>query len=138
MVKECIICGAMFDARNSAKTCSPECSKERHSKLTRERQQLPKYKEYARERRQRPEYKEWRNKYNQRPEVKERNRESVRRYRQQPEVKEHIREYNQRHDVRKRRRQQWRERSAADAALSISHVLAKLQDAEHASDNKGN
>ncbi len=29
MIKACVICGKEFDARNSAKCCSPECSNER-------------------------------------------------------------------------------------------------------------
>lgn len=35
MIKTCVICGKEFDARNSAITCSPECSESRHNSIKR-------------------------------------------------------------------------------------------------------
>lgn len=36
MEKKCVICGKLFQATGSRKTCSPECSEENHRKKTRE------------------------------------------------------------------------------------------------------
>ena len=66
MKKECVVCGAEFEARGSAKTCSPECSFE--SKLERARKHHQKNREKIAE---------------QKRKYRQKNREKVAEYRQE-------------------------------------------------------
>ena len=77
MLKRCIVCNTWFDARGSAKCCSPECKRERKREWYRNN---PEYRErareYQRERMKDPEYRERK---------RERDRE---RYHNDPEYRE--------------------------------------------------
>ena len=80
MLKQCIVCNTWFDARGTAKCCSPVCKRER-------------YREWKRERRIDPEYRE---------RERERKRERLRELRKDPEYRERKREWD-REWLRKKR-----------------------------------
>jgi len=119
MIKQCVVCGADFKARGSAKTCSPECIKEHKRKYIMKWRDDPENKERARQlsaqRRADPENKErarqlsaqwyadpenkerkcqYQAQYRADPEVKERERQQQAQYRADPEVKERQRQYH--------------------------------------------
>ena len=49
MLKQCVVCDTWFDARGSAKCCSPECKRERLREWKRDRRKDPEYRERERE-----------------------------------------------------------------------------------------
>lgn len=65
VIKKCKICGEEFEARGSALTCSPECSKINRRNNNRKLQQSDKYKEYHRRYEQSDKCKATRKKYRQ-------------------------------------------------------------------------
>jgi hypothetical protein len=56
--KDCVVCGKTFDAKGSAKTCGPVCSRERERKRKQEWLAKPEYRERDRERHAKPEYRD--------------------------------------------------------------------------------
>ena len=127
MLKKCVICGAVFDAINCAKTCSVSCSAEnkyRYRQRTEvKKRQLesshqPKAKERLRKYRQRPEVKERLRKCKQRPEAKE----NVRRHHQRPEVRKKQLEYSQQPGPKEKKRKRARIRAEVARIMQMAAI----------------
>jgi hypothetical protein len=78
MLKQCVVCDTWFDARGSAKCCSPECKRERERERERERNRERYHNDPVYRERQREWQRERKREWMKDPEYRERERERER------------------------------------------------------------